>query len=79
MVMTDPAPPMKSPARTQLNEGDPFGVHRSLEPLGVLPQPAWRVDNDFSRIFAGELLLSVDAHHLVVQVLEDAHLLDRLL
>jgi L-erythro-3,5-diaminohexanoate dehydrogenase len=58
--MTDPAPPMKSPARTQLNEGDPFGVHRALEPQGVLPQPAWRVDNDFSRIFAGELLLSVE-------------------
>jgi L-erythro-3,5-diaminohexanoate dehydrogenase len=40
--------------------GDPFGTHRSLEPKGALPQPAWRIDNDFSRIFAGELLLAVE-------------------
>ena len=25
-----------------------------------MPQPAWRVDNDFSKIYAGELLLAVD-------------------
>ncbi len=40
--------------------GDPFGTHRSIEPRGALPQPAWRVDNDFSRLFAGELLLGVE-------------------
>lgn len=40
--------------------GDPFGTHRSLEPLGALPQPAFRVDNDFGRLFQGELLLRVD-------------------
>ncbi len=40
--------------------GDPFGTHRALEPRGALPQPAQRVDNDFSRIFAGELLLAVE-------------------
>lgn len=40
--------------------GDPFGTHRTLEPKGALPQPAWRVDNDFSKIYAGELLLAVD-------------------
>lgn len=40
--------------------GDPFGCHRSLEPLGALPQPAWRVDNDFSRLFRGEMLLDVE-------------------
>ncbi|MBX3204298.1 MAG: L-erythro-3,5-diaminohexanoate dehydrogenase [Labilithrix sp.] len=40
--------------------GDPYGTHRALEPQGSLPQPAWRVDNDFKRIFAGELLLEVD-------------------
>jgi len=31
-----------------------------VEPARSLPQPAWRVDNDFSRIYAGELLLAVD-------------------
>ena len=40
--------------------GDPFGTHRSLEPAGSLPQPAQRVDNDFSRLFAGEILLAVE-------------------
>lgn len=40
--------------------GDPFGTHRAREPERSLPQPAWRVDNDFSRIYAGELLLAVD-------------------
>lgn len=40
--------------------GDPFGTHRTLEPKGSLPQPAWQVDNDFARIYAGELLLAVD-------------------
>jgi L-erythro-3,5-diaminohexanoate dehydrogenase len=40
--------------------GDPFGTHRALEPEGSLPQPAWRLNNDFSTIHAGELLLAVD-------------------
>jgi L-erythro-3,5-diaminohexanoate dehydrogenase len=43
-----------------LAKGDPFGTHRALEPEGALPQPATRLDNDFSRIFAGELLLAVE-------------------
>lgn len=40
--------------------GDPFGTHRSLDPKGGLPQPAERVDNDFTRLFAGEILLAVE-------------------
>ncbi|MEO8876904.1 MAG: L-erythro-3,5-diaminohexanoate dehydrogenase, partial [Polyangiaceae bacterium] len=31
-----------------------------MEPKGGLPQPAERVDNDFSRLFAGEILLAVE-------------------
>ena len=46
--------------RTQGAGGDPYGTHRAVEPRGALPQPAWRVDNDFTKIFAGELLLEVD-------------------
>jgi L-erythro-3,5-diaminohexanoate dehydrogenase len=46
--------------RDLLALGDAFGTHRALEPRGALPQPAWRVDNDFSKIYAGELLLAVD-------------------
>lgn len=62
--MTDPRTPSirpsSSPLRPVVAGGDPFGVHRSLEPRGSLPQPAQRVDNDFSRLFEGEILLSVE-------------------
>jgi L-erythro-3,5-diaminohexanoate dehydrogenase len=37
-----------------------FGTHRSIEPVGALPQPAWRVNNDFGTLYPGELLLSVN-------------------
>jgi len=40
--------------------GEPYGTHRVLEPRGGLPQPAQRVDNDFSRLFEGEVLLAVE-------------------
>lgn len=40
--------------------GQPYGSHRVLEPRGGLPQPAQRVDNDFSRLFEGEVLLAVE-------------------
>ena len=40
--------------------GDALGAHRALEPPRVLPQPARRVDNDFSRLFEGEILVCVD-------------------
>jgi L-erythro-3,5-diaminohexanoate dehydrogenase len=46
--------------RSHTEGGDPFGAHRTVEPKGALPQPAWRLDNDFSKIYAGELLLAVD-------------------
>jgi len=39
---------------------DPFGTQRALEPKGGLPQPARRVDNDFSRLFMGEMLVAVE-------------------
>jgi L-erythro-3,5-diaminohexanoate dehydrogenase len=40
--------------------GDPFGTHRSLEPVGALPQPALRLSNDFSRLYGGEMLIEVE-------------------
>src|SRR5438270_10827914 len=46
--------------RKVVNAGDAFGTHRALEPKGALPQPADRLDNDFSRLFAGEMLVSVE-------------------
>ena len=40
--------------------GDALGTHRVLDPPSALPQPARRVDNDFTRLFEGEILVSVD-------------------
>ncbi len=51
---------MQGGLRPLVPGGDPFGVHRTLVPRGALPQPAQRVDNDFSRLFEGELLLAVE-------------------
>ncbi len=59
-AMADTSAEVGALARPQTEGGDPFGTHRTVEPRGALPQPASRVDNDFSRIYAGELLLAVD-------------------
>ena len=40
--------------------GSPYGLHRVIEPHGVLPQPALRVSNDFSFIYDNEILCDVD-------------------
>lgn len=41
-------------------EGSPHGTHRVIAPRGVLPQPAWRVDNT-SPLFDNEILIDVRA------------------
>jgi L-erythro-3,5-diaminohexanoate dehydrogenase len=46
--------------RKLLSTGDAFGTHRAVAPKGALPQPADRLDNDFSRLFAGEMLVTVE-------------------
>jgi putative transposase len=40
-------------------KGDIYGLHRVIEPKGVLPQPALRVDNDFSTVYDNEILVDV--------------------
>lgn len=55
-----PRGPASTSARPIAPGGDPFGTHRALAPRGSLPQPAERLDADFSRLFDGELLLAVD-------------------
>jgi L-erythro-3,5-diaminohexanoate dehydrogenase len=58
-----PAMPQQRPALKAAADGgllDPFGTHRSLVPPHSLPQPAERLDNDFSRLFEGEMLISVE-------------------
>jgi L-erythro-3,5-diaminohexanoate dehydrogenase len=49
----------REPAAPSAEGGDAYGTHRSLDPRGALPQQAFRVDNDFARLFPGETLVSV--------------------
>lgn len=44
--------------------GDRFGAHRVVEPKGSLPQAAWKVDNDFSRVFSNEIVIDVTTLNL---------------
>ncbi len=41
-----------------LKAGSPYGTHRVIEPRGVLPQAAWRIDNS-PEIYDGETLVDV--------------------
>jgi L-erythro-3,5-diaminohexanoate dehydrogenase len=40
--------------------GSPFGTHRVLEPRGVLPQPAHRLDNRFEIPWDNEIVVDVE-------------------
>ncbi|MEI6509676.1 MAG: L-erythro-3,5-diaminohexanoate dehydrogenase [bacterium] len=40
--------------------GNPFGTHRVLEPLGVMPQAAKRLDCDMRSIYDNEILVDVE-------------------
>ena len=56
-----PTPPHAAPRpRRVVPGGDAYGTHRVLEPRGCLPQQALRLDNDFSRLFEGEILLAAE-------------------
>lgn len=39
--------------------GCPYGTHRVLSPHGVLPQPAWKIDNTMT-LYDNEILLDVE-------------------
>jgi len=41
------------------NNGCPFGTHRVIEPKGVLPQPANKIDNNMSYIWDNEIMVDV--------------------
>jgi len=43
-----------------MKKGNKYGTHRVIEPKGVLPQPAVKVDNDFTEIYDNEILVDVD-------------------
>lgn len=41
-------------------KGNPYGTHRVIEPAGVLPQPARKVDNNMSELYDNEIRVNVD-------------------
>ncbi|MGL4688330.1 MAG: L-erythro-3,5-diaminohexanoate dehydrogenase [Fusobacteriaceae bacterium] len=43
-----------------MKKGCKFGTHRVIEPLGVLPQPAKKINNDM-KIYSNEILVNVSA------------------
>jgi len=43
-----------------MKHGSPYGTHRVLDPMGVLPQPAWKLDNTMA-IYDNEVLIDVSA------------------
>jgi L-erythro-3,5-diaminohexanoate dehydrogenase len=43
-----------------MKTGSPFGIHRVIEPQGVMPQGAWKIDNTME-IFDNEILIDVSA------------------
>src|SRR3990172_2646843 len=43
-----------------LTGGNPYGSHRVIEPKGVLPQPALKLDNNMDRIWDNEILVDVE-------------------
>lgn len=42
-----------------MQKGCPYGTHRVLEPKGLLPQPAWKIDNTMT-IYDNEVLIDVE-------------------
>lgn len=40
-------------------KGNKYGTHRVIEPKGVLPQPADRIDNNMDEIYDNEILIDV--------------------
>jgi L-erythro-3,5-diaminohexanoate dehydrogenase len=42
-----------------MKKGNKYGLHRVIEPAGVLPQPANRLDNNMDEIYDNEILIDV--------------------
>jgi len=40
-------------------KGNKYGTHRVIEPMGVLPQPANKIDNNMDEIYDNEILIDV--------------------
>lgn len=61
---------------TPSRKGSPYGTHRVLSPHGVLPQPAWKIDNTMA-LYDNEILIDVQALNIdaasFTQIKHEAH------
>ncbi|MCK9450977.1 MAG: L-erythro-3,5-diaminohexanoate dehydrogenase [Bacteroidales bacterium] len=42
-----------------MKKGNKYGVHRVIDPIGVLPQPANKIDNNMDELYDNEILIDV--------------------
>ena len=42
-----------------MKKGNKYGIHRVIEPKGVLPQPANKIDHNMDEIYDNEILIDV--------------------
>ena len=40
-------------------KGNKYGIHRVIEPQGVLTQAAWKIDNDMTKVYSNEIVCDV--------------------
>ena len=54
-------------------KGNKYGVHRVIEPKGVLPQPANKIDNNMDEIYDNEILIDVQTLNIDSASFTDIH------
>ena len=37
-------------------KGNKYGIHRVIEPQGVLTQAAYKIDNDMTKLYSNEIM-----------------------
>lgn len=52
-----------------MKKGNRYGTHRVIEPKGVLPQPANKIDNNMDEIYDNEILIDVQTLNIEFSVL----------
>ena len=40
-------------------KGNKYGIHRVIEPQGVLTQAAYKIDNDMTKLYSNEIMCDV--------------------
>ena len=54
-------------------KGNKYGTHRVIEPKGVLPQPADKIDNNMDEIYDNEILIDVQTLNIDSASFTDIH------